>query len=328
MAGGASVYALTHPEGPRMEGRSHDETASMAENPPEPSTVPAPLTGHEVEPEEAERPVTGVMLENSPNARPQSGLDAADIVFEAISEGGITRFLALYQSNIPSQVGSVRSVRPYFVDWIMGFDAPIAHVGGSPTALAMIERRGTKDLDQFSHPGPFFRTGDRPAPHNMFARMNELRDLQNSLGYTSSEFREFEWQDGEVASEVEADSIVIDYSSQQYQARFDFQPDSNTYNRSMAGQQHRDALTNDVISVDNVIVVYMRVERVGQNTHVGTFHGGEALVFNNGKVTQANWEQENPINRIQVVDDHGEQIPLNRGDTWIAVVPTDRTVSY
>ncbi|MCP5939883.1 DUF3048 domain-containing protein, partial [Klebsiella pneumoniae] len=86
---------------------------------PKPTTVANTLTGLQVAPDVNQRPVTGVMIENSTDARPQSGLDQAGVVFEAIAEGGITRFLALFQDTQPDYVGPVRSSRPYYVQWAL-----------------------------------------------------------------------------------------------------------------------------------------------------------------------------------------------------------------
>ena len=111
----------------------------------------SPLTGVALAEEVlTKRHVTAVMIENSPDARPQSGLKDAGIVYEAIAEGGITRFLALYQESRPGLVGPVRSVRPYYVEWGAAYDAAVAHIGGSARALQMI-RSGNYglDIDQF-----------------------------------------------------------------------------------------------------------------------------------------------------------------------------------
>ena len=115
---------------------------------PKITTVPSTLTGLPVAPSVNQRPVTGIMIENLPAARPQAGLSQAGVVFEALTEGGITRFLALFQDQLPNNVGPIRSVRPYFLDWDLGFDAPLAHVGGSPQALQEIPTLGVKNLDQ------------------------------------------------------------------------------------------------------------------------------------------------------------------------------------
>jgi len=136
---------------------NHTKTHYTKPKPPAPTTVASTLSGLQVDKSVNQRPVTGVMIENSPDARPQSGLDQASVVFEAIAEGGITRFLTLFQDTQPDYLGPVRSARPYYVQWCMGFDCSLAHVGGSPEALADIPAWGTKNLDQFANSGSFQR---------------------------------------------------------------------------------------------------------------------------------------------------------------------------
>ncbi len=126
-----------------------------------PKTVPSPLTGIEVLEEEASSQIVGLMIENSPEARPQSGLHDAGAVYETIAEGGITRFLALYQEKLPALAGPVRSLRPYYLSWALGYDAVIGHVGGSPEALAKVKTTQAKDMDEFSSSGTFYRATDR-----------------------------------------------------------------------------------------------------------------------------------------------------------------------
>src|SRR3954469_13189590 len=94
--------------------------------------VAAPLTGLLIDPTLAKRPVTAIMIENSLDARPQSGLQDAGVVFEAIAEAGIKRFLELFQDTRPGYIGPVRSLRPYYIDFGWPYQAAIAHVGGSP----------------------------------------------------------------------------------------------------------------------------------------------------------------------------------------------------
>src|SRR5690606_30510274 len=134
---------------------SPQPAAPQVVEPPKPTTEPSRLTGLQVDPDINKRHVTGVMIENSPDARPQSGLQEADIVFEAIAEAGITRFLALYQDTEPKHIGPIRSARPYYLDFLMPFDAGYAHVGGSPTALQQIRQLKIKDLDQFANSGAY-----------------------------------------------------------------------------------------------------------------------------------------------------------------------------
>ncbi|MGH7233990.1 MAG: DUF3048 domain-containing protein, partial [Candidatus Saccharimonadales bacterium] len=121
------------------------------------STVASTLTGLQVAPSVNQHPITAVMVENTPDARPQSGLSQAGVVFEALAEGGVTRFMALFQDQLPTYVGPVRSARPYFIDWALGFDAPYAHVGGSPDALSEIKSFSVKDMDYMTYPSYYTR---------------------------------------------------------------------------------------------------------------------------------------------------------------------------
>jgi hypothetical protein len=116
----------------------------------EPPKFYSNLTGNLVESDAvSKQAVTGIMMENSPDARPQSGLKDSGVVFEAIAEGGITRFLVLYQEQKPQLIGPVRSVRMYYVDWVAGFNASVAHVGGSAAALSEVRNGNYRDIDQF-----------------------------------------------------------------------------------------------------------------------------------------------------------------------------------
>src|SRR5262249_15833287 len=139
-----------------------------------PAVTLSTLSGLPVDPAVNQRPVTGVMIENSVQARPQSGLNQAGVVFEAIAEGGITRFLALYQDTTPDNVGPIRSARPYYEQWALGFDAGYAHVGGSPEALNDIKAWGVRDLDQFYNSGSYHRISSREAPHNVYTGITTL----------------------------------------------------------------------------------------------------------------------------------------------------------
>src|SRR5581483_7848643 len=142
--------------------------------PKAPTTVASPLTGVQVAPALAARPVTGIMIENSDFARPQSGLQDAGVVYEAIAEAGITRFLALYQDSSPQYIGPVRSLRPYYIDFAAPFQASIVHVGGSPDALSEVKSGGFRNLDEFYNGDYFTRISARDAPHNVYTSFAEL----------------------------------------------------------------------------------------------------------------------------------------------------------
>lgn len=308
LAAGAGAFMLTRDKDPALEPAKPGEKFYSQ------------LTGSEVSKEESLRPILGVIIENSEEARPQTGLDDAGIVFETVTEGGFTRYLALYQENIPEEVGPVRSVRPYFVDWFMGFDASIAHVGGSPPALQMIEERKAKDIDETYHGDAFYRSDMRESPHNVYARTKDLTALQKELGHKASKIKDFSRSNDAPNVQPTATVITINYSHPIFQAQFTYDAATNSYVRSLAGQPHIDAGTNKPITVKNVIVIKM----LGEINAIGS---GEALLYKDGNVQNIRWEQKDFESRIELTDAEGNQVALNRGDSWFAVIPGTGSVS-
>lgn len=272
------------------------------------------LTGQEVDKVVSERPILGIMIENSEEARPQTGLDSAGIVFETVTEGGITRYLALYQENMPEEVGPVRSVRPYFVDWLMGFDASVAHVGGSHEALEMMDNRNTKSLNQFYNEAPYYRRNDREAPHNMYARTKDLMALQAEKGHKTSKSKGFPRSDEAPSTQAGASTVTINYSDDIFQAQFRYDQPSNSYTRYLSGQPHIDAANNKPITVKNLIVIKMTGD-------IQALSEGEAILYKDGIAQTIKWKQSNFNKRIELIDEKGEEVPLNRGDSWFAVIP-------
>ncbi|MBX6377348.1 MAG: DUF3048 domain-containing protein, partial [Clostridia bacterium] len=116
-----------------------------------------------------------VAVDNAPAARPPAGLRQADVIYEVLAEGGVTRFLAVFVTQGADRVGPVRSARPYLVDLAWAHGAPLAHAGGSPAALAALRRRPALDLDEIGRVGgAYWREPGRRAPHNLFTDTRRL----------------------------------------------------------------------------------------------------------------------------------------------------------
>lgn len=293
---------------------------------PKPTTVPSTLSGLPVDPSVNQRPVTGVMIENTTDARPQSGLGQAGVVFEAVAEGGITRFLALYQDTAPANLGPVRSARPYYVQWAMGFDAGYAHVGGSPDALADIKSWNTRDLDEFHNAGAYHRISTRIAPHNMYTSTTALNQLEASKGYTSSTFTGFPRKAAAPAKVPTAKSINLTLSGPVYDAHYDYDAATNSYNRSEGGAPQIDANTNLQISPAVVIAIVVPETR-GALDSSGAYYSdyasigsGAAYVYQDGTVTTGQWTKSSVTSQITFTDAAGKAIKLNPGETWITAV--------
>lgn len=289
---------------------------------PEPERFFSKLTGRQVSKEVSERPILGVMIENSEEARPQTGLINADIVFETVTEGGITRYLALYQDDLPKNVGPVRSIRPAYVDWLMGFDASVAHVGGSPEALSTVNSRKAKSLNQFFNDGPYYRTNDRIAPHNMYANVEKLLTLMKEKGFTSQNVSEIARSNDQPAAEPTAKRITVTFSYDIFDTQYRYDKETNTYTRYLNGAVHKDAESKKAITVNNLIVIQ-------QNGSIKGVGSGKAKVYKDGVVQDVQWEQKSFNERITlftVVDGQRQETQINKGKTWFAVIPTDGTV--
>jgi hypothetical protein len=350
-AGGAAIWSMTHRDVKPVANHIVKKAAVKVKAP---TTVPSKLSGLPVDPSVNQRPVTGVMIENSLDARPQSGLDQASIVFEAIAEGGVTRFFAVFQDTQPDYIGPVRSARPYYVQWCLSFDCSYAHVGGSPDGLADIKSWGVKDLDQFANGGAYQRISARYAPHNVYTSIGDLNNLETSKGYTTSNYTGFSRKTDKAykapvaavagkpapkdqEARTTASSIDFKLSGYYYDPHFDYDAASNSYKRSEAGQphmeQHKDSsqaqITPKVVigmvvpltqgALDSSGAYYSNYQAVGS---------GDAFIFQDGTVVKAHWSKPDVKSPLSFTDDAGKPFALNAGQTWITAITDPSKASY
>lgn len=291
----------------------------------------SPLTGAEVSQADTQRPITAVMIENSPEARPQSGLKDAGVVFESVAEGGITRFLVIYQEAKPSVIGPVRSVRPHFASLVAAFDGGLAHVGGSDIPLAKLRSGKIKDLDQFFNAGAYQRSSNRAAPHNMYTSDEKLQRLNQSKNYKSSKFESFSRTKKEViAATPDAKAIAIPVSTGLFAVNYDWDQASNSYLRSQGGAPHMD---REAGRIAPKVVIAMQVPhdviRDSNNySYPNVIGSGKAWLFQNGTVAQINWSKAGDNDQIKFTDTTGKNVELNRGQTWISLIKPDKTPSW
>lgn len=303
-------------------------------SPPKPTTVAAPLTGLPIDPALAKRPVTAIMIENSLDARPQSGLQDAGVVFEAIAEGGITRFVALFQDTRPTYIGPVRSLRPYYIDFVTPFDAGIAHVGGSPEALSQI-RSGGKDLDQFFNSGAYWRQNTRIAPHNVYTSFDRLDGLNQRKGYTTSQVQSWPHKTEQALKTPTAKSINLNISSFYYNVHYDYDAASNSYLRSEGGKPHN-ATSGPTDKVGTrlkpkVVIALVMGYGLEADHHHSEYQvngSGKMFVFQDGGVTTGTWSKANRASQFVFKDDNGAPIKLDPGQVWLSVVSTASAVNY
>ncbi len=298
--------------------------------PPKPTTVASRLTGVQIPPELNNLPTTGIMIENSPDARPQSGLLDAGIIFEAIAEGGITRFLTLFLESKPDYIGPVRSARPYFLDFVVPFDAPIVHAGGSGAALAQIREQGIKDIDHGANGNAFQRVSSRAAPHNLYTSRDSLLAVQNARGYNTSTFTGFARNDKEGKPSKTSAAKGIDFviSGPTYNVHYDYNSDCNCYPRSEGGAPHIDEKSGRQLVPKVVIALVMSHSYDGIYSVYGSSGDGQMFVFQDGQVIPGTWSKPDRKTQFTFTDQKGATLKLDPGQTWLTLVGSAGDVTY
>lgn len=294
-------------------------------------TYYSPLTGVEVGDEATtKREVTAIMIENSLDARPQSGLKASGVVFEAIAEGGITRFLTLHQEDRPQLIGPVRSVRPYYIDWLAAFDASVAHVGGSANALKEVRNGQYKDIDQFFNGGYYWRATDRVAPHNVYTSFDKLDALNKAKGYTSSTFTGFARKLDSPSAAQTAKQINVDISGPTYNSSYTYDAPSNSYLRYEGGVKHTDREAGH-INPKSIVVIKVPVQigyEDGYREQMTTTGVNQAYIFQDGQEITGFWRKDSKKDQMRFYDQAGVPIALNAGQTWITAIAPEKSVKW
>jgi hypothetical protein len=319
LAAAGTAYAILSQPLPKV-----DTTPIVVKKKAPPVKYYSLLNGIQIADQAAQKsPVTAIMIENSPEARPQSGLNQAEVVYEAIAEGGITRFLALYQQHKPQLIGPVRSVRMYYLDWLAPYQPSVAHVGGSAAALAEVRNGNYRDIDQFFNGAYYWRSTDRYAPHNVYTSFEKLDALNAKKGYTSSEFTSFPRTDGGAAKTQNATSVDVTISSALFNSHYDYDATTNTYKRSEGGEAHLDREEGQ-LAPSSVVVMDIDMSLIMQDGYredITTSGTGKAYVFQNGVVQAVTWQKTDHSSPLRLIDAEGKDLSLVRGQTWITAVP-------
>ena len=285
-----------------------------------------PLTGKSSETKTDGRAIA-VMINNHPKARPQSGLPKADIVYELLAEGDITRFLAVFQSEMPDNFGPIRSARGYFVELAKGLDAfYIAH-GYSPEAKEMLDNGYVDNLNGMVYDGTLFqRASFRKAPHNSYITYkNILKGAKEKNVSMDKSPPAFTFLTVAESKKIQGDPVlsatVSYFSNSQFKAVYQYDSQLGKYKRFSGGEQTVDLDTKEPVLLDNVFIietVHQTVDSVGHRK-IDLQSGGKAYLLQKGKVNFVEWKNSN--GRIIPVKD-GKEVPFVQGKTWVNVVPT------
>lgn len=305
----------------------HQETKKKQETIKKQETYRYPLTG--MKGEERDRPILMVIVNNQQQARPQTGLDRADLVVEMLAEGEITRFAAFYHSQQEGIVGPVRSLRPYYLNLAKGLNAVSVHAGGSTEAMKMVKQEKLPSLDGI-HEGEqyFWRVDFRPAPHNLYTRMDMLLAGVEETGWGNEKVEApfLFAEEGAAVEGKEASEIQVTYNSL-YKLGYQYDSNSQSYIRYTQGEPHIDNETRQPLTMQNVLVIkapHQIVDQAGRRK-IELDGTGEGYLFQRGKGISIHWENKQGV-LLPVAD--GKVLPLLPGKTWVNVIPDSADVTY
>jgi hypothetical protein len=307
---------------------------------PPPALVPAPLTGLLVNPQAAMYHPIAVMIDDQADARPQSGFNSASIVWHAPAEGGIPRYMLVFQDEIPAGVGPVRSSREYYIEWAAEWRALYVHAGGSPQALETLAAKGhgqwVYNADQFRWGGRYlWRTTDRFPPHNVYTDGKHLRALAKRLDAEDTPL-EPAWTfatDSAWERRPTGGTIRVDYPYETITYRYDWK--TNTYIRFINGSRKPqvDRADAQVVAPKNVVILRMAFGPLNDGhpqkhrleaRNVGK---GVAWIATNGHTVKGQWRKASPTAPTLLYGPDGKLVTLTAGQTFVQVIPTTYSFS-
>jgi len=291
-------------------------------------------TGLGITKKQAKQRAFAAMISSDTITRPQSGIGEADIVVEMEAAPGITRLMALFQSVLPEEIGSIRSARNDYIDLAAGFDSVLVHWGGEKRALDRLASSDTAELDQFANGDLFYRKLSVPAPHNGFTSGELMQEGIERSGYDHApDFSAWKFaEDADLKDRPLGGTLDVTYGSFDFNVQYAYQPTSNTYVRSQAGVLHTDANTGEPASPKNVLVV--RAPHFVYSDHGGYLQfdiqsGGDCALYHDGVEQKCKWikgkDEDDPL---RITDTAGKPLTFTAGQTWIQVVLPEAAVKW
>jgi hypothetical protein len=287
----------------------------------------------------AHRLPLAIMIDDSAAARPQSGFSSASIVYQAPADGGEDRYMMVFQEGTATDIGPVRSARPYFVLWAVEYKALFGHYGGDPTSLQQVIPANAKNIynmdDLRGGSCPYHRITTRVMPHNAYTNSTVLiscaAKLHDPATYQNLPVRTFR-DDSPLSQRPATQSISIPYHTGTIGYKFD--PATDSYLRMVGGKPQIDPANKQQVRARNVIVIfqalsYDTVSDPGHKRPVEANVGsGKAVVFEEGNAIVGTWKKTSNTALTRFYDSSGEEIQLVRGEIFIQSVPIGMAVTY
>ncbi len=282
------------------------------------------------------RPIA-VSINNNHAAWPQAGLQDAYLSYELIAEGGITRILAFFKDTNTEKIGSVRSARHYFLDYVLENDAIFVHYGHSPQALSDIKSLGINNINGMYDASAFYRdkTLKRASEHTAFTTMEKIKKAIKSKGYrtetdkgTLLKYSAVNKDYSKDETSKVANNVSITYSDYQTTS-YVYDKENKVYKMYMSKEGHNDLVTKKQYTVKNIITYQVEnssIDKKGRQNLYNTGKG-EGYFISNGIATKIKWSKVSRSAKTKYTLMDGTELVVNDGNTWIHIQPKNKTLS-
>lgn len=333
-----SACSSDEPVSSEIEQPGTEATEEVVEADPYEGMDINPLTGLYIDEEDAGRRAFAVVINNLPKALPQSGLGDADIFYEVLAEGGITRLVAIFQELDAEKIGPVRSARDYFTYFALDNGAIYVHHGGSPTGYASLTNRGIENIDGMKD-SAFWRDQQRlntagMYEHSSYTDAESIKASAESKGYGLEYETEpmFGFYEEETVIEGErAPLVTIPYSYYQI-SQFVFNSETKLYERYQTDKAQIDDQTGETVTAKNVIIqeaeIYIIPGDDAGRREVSLVGSGTGYLVTMGNAQPITWQKTAYNAPTQWFDAEGNELKLNAGKTWICVCPIGEEYTF
>lgn len=269
------------------------------------------------------RRALGIIVAQYPETMPLSGISQAAIAIEGptANPGGVTRVLLIFQCDLPKEVGSIRSVRPYMVDNALGHDVVLSSWGGASSAIAKIKQLKVDWFDGRVNPGgAFFRKSNRYAPHNGFARPSDLwNNVKTQKMRRTNKFKGYKFLKKNQINPKKATKVInIDYY---YPVKFIYDQKTGKYFRYWNSKKAVDLNTGKQAYANNLILMKTKQGVLSPGVaDIKVVGNGTAMIYQLGKVIKGRWTKKTSQSRLLFLDAKGRELKLVPGHTWIELV--------
>lgn len=327
-------------EAPQENVQAETENETKAQTKAVEDSKHSYLTGKLTDPSIGRKRPLAIMINNIQAAIPQYGISQADVIYESLVEGSITRLMAIFEdySNL-EKIGPVRSCRDYYIDFAMEFDGIYTHFGQAVYAVEKLNseevnnisgleyQEGAGKLWGYAGENTFYRTSDRKAPHNCYTSAEGLKKAIEKLCYDTEYDENYKGHylfaaDGETVTYTDGSATHIEPGYDYNDASFEYNSEDGLYYRSQYSGAHIDEMTGNQLNFTNVIFQSCNWENYDNHGYlkIDTQSGGEAWVFTQGTYQKGTWKKDSIYSPAHYYDADGREITINQGKTWVCIL--------